>query len=116
VLFRSRYISFGLIAVAYVLISSDSLFAQSLVAEAGLIVLSIGAIGCVGVLFDYCQYISGYIAAGKAVKNNNANREHQYNTEWLSMRLKVAFYFMKQVTALSGSLLLTWMMVKIALA
>lgn len=103
---NNRYISFGLVAIAYTLLSSTAPIADAVVRSHGLWVLLVGAIGCIGVVFDYLHYFCATQAAQLAIDNETAGHEHQYNKKWRPLIWQKRFYVMRTIASLGGALVL----------
>jgi hypothetical protein len=103
---NNRYISFGLVAVTYTVLSSDAEIAKRLVASHGGLVLLVGAVGCLGVIFDYLHYMCAVHTADLAIRNTVPGHEHQYNEHWPSYICRTWFYRLRTGAALLGAVLL----------
>ncbi len=103
---NNRYISFGLIAVTYALLLSNAPFAVAMTRDHRRLILVVGALGCLGVIFDYLHYIAATKAADGAINNKTPGYEHLYNKKWMSRRLRDAFYWARTGASLLGAVLL----------
>lgn len=110
-----RFIGFGLVAIAYALLSSDKVFAQDAISRFGGYLKLAGALGAATVLFDYVQYVSGYVSANSAL-SRSADGEHSYlfKKSWPSYKLRELSFVLKQAFALLGAIILTIVMVGLA--
>ena len=69
-----------------------------------LLLLIIAALGAVTILFDYLQFVGGYNAVEAALKNKDDSYSYDPKSCWYRLR-NIAFWI-KQVTALLGALIL----------
>ena len=99
----SRYIGFGLVAVVYAVLTSDSAFMEAIAAEHHSELLIAATLGGLTVVLDYLQFIGGYISVNAAL--NNVAGDYRYNKKAFFYRLRVASFWMKQITALAGSII-----------
>src|SRR5206468_768592 len=76
---NNRYISFGLVAIAYALLTSEAPFATSLIQKHGYWVLLISGTGCLGVICDYLHYVFAVRSASRAIDNRTPGHEHEFN-------------------------------------
>lgn len=98
---NNRYIAFGLVAITYVLLSSESAIANKIATSQPFLVICVGAAGALGVIFDYAHYVIGLMNADKALKNNDL-----YDDEWRVYIWKNRMFWARCVVAGMGSLLL----------
>jgi uncharacterized membrane protein YdcZ (DUF606 family) len=103
---NNRFISFGLVAITWTILTSDASFAATLLAAHPFWVLLVGAIGCLGVLFDYLHYSCAAEAATKAINNKTKDHEHQYNENWAEYKWRNRFYFLRTAASVVGTLML----------
>lgn len=103
---NNRYISFGLVAISFTMLSSDAHFVKAIVHAHGLWVLLVGASGCAGVIFDYFHYFNAERAADRASRNQKTGYEYQYGDKWPAVIWRERFYTMRTWTAMAGAILL----------
>lgn len=108
---NNRAISFGLVAVTYALLSSDSEIAKRIVTQNTWFVVSVGAVGCLGVCFDYLHYMCAAKAADQAIDNKTLDHEHQYSPRWSSWIWRGRFYYARTVAAIVGAVMLIGLIV-----
>jgi hypothetical protein len=96
-----RYIGFGVLAIYYTIITSDKSFAIDIVANHRFPLYLAGLTGSVAVFADYLQYLAGARSVERAL--HRKDKAYLYNTEWLSYKLRIIFYWIKQVSALIAS-------------
>lgn len=102
---QSRYISFGVLAVVFSLLSSDSGMWKKFQTDYKTIALCGALLAIASILLDFFQYIFGYFASCKAA--GGCNPSYKYQKSWVSYRLRMACFWAKQGAAgLSGILLL----------
>lgn len=106
-----RYIGFGLLAIFYVIVSSDSVFARGVVGGMNAELRAMAVCGVLALVLDYLQYIFGGIAVERALagQGESANR---YNKNWLVYRARGWCYWAKQVLTLGGCAFLIWILVR----
>ncbi len=101
----ARAIGYGLVAVSFTLISTDSKFFQSLSSTQKQFIITSAAFGCLTALFDFLQYLFGFLAASQAVENIDGDyRQTQMGK--LFRWFQECFFWLKQGGALIGVLLL----------
>ena len=103
---NNRYISFGLVAITFALQTSDSPYAKAVVEAHPIVVLAVGAFGCLGVVFDYLHYACAVAAATNAIENKAAGHEHQYSKSWSSYKWRNRFFFLRTAAAVAGAIVL----------
>lgn len=100
----ARYIGFGTVAATFSLLSSDSDFATAISTSQRELLTWAALGGMATVLFDYFQYVMGYRASNLAAKSEDL----KYQRKWISYKMRVTFFWMKQLAAtLSGLLLVS---------
>lgn len=97
----SRYIGFGLVAVAYAILTSSSADIASLYGERRFLVLLAAAFGTLAVILDYVQFLSGYLAVQAALKNKVG--EFEYDDSSFSYKLRSGAFWGKQFASLAGA-------------
>lgn len=108
----TRYISFGLVALTYSIFTSKSEFSLLLLVNFKNMFLFASLCGFIAIVFDYLQYLFGYISVNKALKES----DHQYDDQWFSYRLIKIFFVGKQLFVLIGVFLVCVAMFKSAIA
>lgn len=99
----SRYIGFGLVAVAYAILTSDSAPILKLYGERRILVLAAAGLGTLAIIFDYIQFLAGYLAVQKALKN--VEGEFKYDDTSVSYKLRSLAFWGKQLASLSGAVI-----------
>jgi hypothetical protein len=106
----SRNIGFGLSAVGFALISTDSKFYTSLPGGIAGIIIFAAALGCLTVLIDYLQYFFGWMAASDAANNDVGGYSHSPVGRFWRKCQDFCFYA-KQVLAVLGAFALIFAVV-----
>jgi len=101
-----RYIGFGLVAVVYTILTSESKVVISIYEHYTDWLLGIAFLGLLTIIFDYLQYLGGYYSVEKALKNEAGNYQYDDESFWYCLR-NSAFIF-KQSTAFIGALILVF--------
>ncbi len=101
-----RYIGFGLVAVVYAILTSDSKAVISIYEHYTGFLLGVAALGVFTIIFDYLQYLGGYYSVEKALKNEIGN--YQYDDKSFWYRLRSSAFIFKQFTAFIGALILVF--------
>jgi hypothetical protein len=99
----SRYIGFGLVAVAYAILTSDSSVIEELYGDRQFLVLLAAAFGVLAVILDYVQFLAGYLAVQAALKNEAD--EFRYDDASLPYKLRSGAFWGKQFASLAGALI-----------
>jgi hypothetical protein len=108
----SRYIGFGLVAVVYTILTSDSELVISIYRNYTSWLLGVAVLGIFTIILDYLQFLGGYFNVQNALKNKEGN--YSYNNESCSYKLRdIAFKF-KQVTAFLGAFILIYVIARSA--
>ena len=100
----SRYIGFGLVAVVYTILTSDSKSVIKIYENYTFLLLLVAGLGAVTILIDYLQFVGGYFAVEAALKNEDDS--YRYNPKSFWYQLRTIAFWIKQVTAFLGALLL----------
>ena len=95
-----RYIGFGLVAVAYAVLTSSAPFATGLLEENKVPILISALMGCTTILFDYLQYLSGYFSVNEALNNKNAG--YHYIKKSLAYKMRGWCFIGKQAAVIIG--------------
>ena len=101
----TRYMSFGICAVSYAVLSSDSTFATDLKASSMWLLLVTALSGSVAIILDYGQYICGWLAASIAAEN----KKGEYQRTELGAKLnsvQEVLFVIKQIFVGFGSIIL----------
>lgn len=85
------------------MLMSDSEFAKMIVEKSFFLILTAAGLGVLTVVFDYLQFLSGYVAVNAALKNSE--NQYSYSKSWLSYKFRGWFFRLKQLTAFLGSIL-----------
>lgn len=91
-----RYIGFGVAAACYALFTSNSTFASNFIAQYKSILLIAALFAILTILFDYLQFLCGYIMVRKAL--NLPAEDCGYDTRSLSYRCRFRFFYLKQIS------------------
>lgn len=102
----SRYIGFGLVAVAFGLLSSDSVFGKALAAKANVTLSWAGLLGCATILADYLHLLMGWYSNSQAANNAKGKfklagigKVFRFFQDWV-------FFYLKQILPVAGTILL----------
>lgn len=102
----ARYIGFGLVAVAFGLLSSDAVFAKALVANSAQTLSWAGLFGAATVLIDYLHLLMGWWSNTQAANNEKGGYKlaglgvfFRFLQDWI-------FFYLKQLVPLAGVILL----------
>lgn len=106
----ARNIGFGLAAIGFALISTDSKFYTSLPNSLSGIIIFSAAMGCLTVLADYLQYFFGWMAATDAANNETGGYSHSPVGKFWRRCQDFCFYS-KQGIAVVGALSLIFALV-----
>lgn len=106
----ARYIGFGLCAVVFGLLMSDSAYAQNLIALELLPLFGAGILGLITVSFDYLQFVFAYKNVQQALKNETGGYEYPLTC---SHCLRSFFFLAKQYSAVVGVALLLYSLIAI---
>lgn len=98
----SRYIGFGLVAVAYAILTSDSSVIAKLYGERQFLIVLAAAFGTLAVILDYVQFLSGYLAVQAALKNKDG--DFKYDDSSLPYKLRSGAFWGKQLASLAGAI------------
>jgi len=101
-----RYIGFGVAAICYSIFTSDSAFSKELLNDYKNHLLISAMLAVLTVLFDYLQFLFGYISVRKALRNTTD--DYKYLSDNLFYKGRFIFYYTKQITVLSAVLLLLY--------
>lgn len=107
----SRYIGFGLVAVVYTILTSDSEPVMIMYKGYTFLLLVVAVLGAATIILDYLQFVGGYLAVDSALKNVNGG--YRYNDKSFCYRVRVVAFWLKQGTAFAGAFTL---MIVIALS
>lgn len=93
-----RFISFGLVALTYSLFTSKADFAIALLTNYKTLFLIASISGVISLIFDYFNYLCGYIAVNAALKES----DFKYVKSWTSYSWIKRCFVLKQISALVG--------------
>lgn len=102
----ARYIGFGLVAVAFGLLSSDGVFARALAAKSATTLSWAGLLGCGTILADYLHLLMGWWSNTQAANNNKGNYELAGAGKVFRIFQDKVFFYLKQIFPLVGTILL----------
>ena len=102
----ARYIGFGLVAVSFGLLSSDSIFAKTLVAESTNTLIWSGLLGAVTVLADYVHLLLGWLSNSQAANNKEGDFKLAGIGKLFRFLQDRIFFYLKQLAPLGGAILL----------
>jgi len=100
-----RYVGFGLLAIFYAVVSSDSRFAGRITHDMPLELRAIAMSGAAAVLLDYLQYLCAGIVIEAAIRRTGEGA-NLADRESLAYAGRTIFYWVKQVPAVIGCVLL----------
>lgn len=99
-----RYIGFGLVAVVFTILSSDSKLIIGIYENYKGWLLIASVLGILTIILDYLQFLSGYRVVQKALGNIEGDYLYDDTSFWYWLR---NFAFMaKQISAFSGAIIL----------
>lgn len=100
----ARFISFGILALAYSIFSSESTFNAELLESSRHIIMGMAAAAACAILFDYLQYLFGFFNSQAALNKKTQPISYSKGLFWYG---RYFFFYAKQVLVLiSASLLL----------
>lgn len=99
----SRYIGFGLVAVVYTILTSDSQAIANLYGNRTTLLLAAACLGAVAIVLDYVQFLAGYFSVQEALKNEGEG--YRYDDQSIAYKARNFAFWAKQVAALLGSLI-----------
>ncbi|MFM5914280.1 MAG: hypothetical protein ACKOPR_05985 [Chakrabartia godavariana] len=102
----ARYIGFGLVAVSFGLLSSDSLFATSLVAKATMMISWAGLLGCGTIIADYLHLLMGWLRNSQAANNQKGEYKLEGIGKFYGFLQDRVLFYTKQILPLIGSVLI----------
>lgn len=102
----ARYIGFGLVAVSFSLLSSDAIFAKSLVEESLDALVFAGILGVGTIISDYIHLLLGWLSNTRAANNANGDYELGKIGEILRFFQDWIFFNIKQLLPLAGAIFL----------
>lgn len=98
----TRYIGFGLVAVCYAIVTSESATTQSLYGDQPRLLLLAAGLGSLSIVLDYLQFLGGYFAVNTALKNVDGG--FKYNSDSLAYKVRRFCYAAKQFAAMAGAI------------
>jgi hypothetical protein len=99
----ARYIGFGLAAATIAFLTSDAVFTKKIMASYEGWILVASAFGCATILFDYFQYVCGYLSSEEAGRNRAG--DYGYLTQSYLYRARRWFFWAKQCFAVIGAVM-----------
>lgn len=102
----ARYIGFGLVAVAFGLLSSDTVFAKALVAQSAVSLSWAGLLGCATILSDYLHLLMGWWSNTQAANNEKGKYKLTGIGRLFRFLQDRVFFYLKQILPLAGISLL----------
>lgn len=99
----ARYVAFGLAAFTVLLMTSSAPSAQAILKTHERLILICSALGCFGIVSDYLQYLFAYMSSRRAMKNAAGNYAYKRDEFW--RRGRFAFFWIKQISTIGGSVL-----------
>lgn len=90
-----RFMSFGILAIFYTLLTSETDIAVSIVSTHNTALFIAAIFASATILFDYLQYLCGAISTRRAL--NREDGKYLHNKYWLSLRFWHYFFWSKQV-------------------
>lgn len=107
----ARNIGYGLTAIAFALLSSDASFATNLVQSDLSMLVFVAVAGAITALLDYLQMLAGWFSASRSAHNEKAGYDKTLGARVWDFVQHLSFY-LKQVSAISGALVLLWMVAR----
>lgn len=101
----SRNIGYGLAAISFGLLSSDSSFAVSVAKTVPWLLILVAISACVTVSLDYLQMVSGWSTASLSAKNETGGYHKTAGAKFWDGCQLFCFYA-KQVSAVLGAILI----------
>lgn len=95
-----RIFGFGLLALSYSLIISDSEVPKLLVKNNRFLVFVMGLTSAVTIALDFIQYFSAYIQSVSAMKNDAF--DYKVGRYWPTTIIRNICYYLKQISCLVG--------------
>ena len=99
----SRYVSFGLLAIYYSIITSNSIEAQKLFNSDGHTLMFLALFAAASLFFDYLQFWFGYLNVRRSISMQD--RDDEYIHSWTLSARYISFY-LKQLFSWLGVILL----------
>ncbi|MEM1149749.1 MAG: hypothetical protein AAGI03_04220 [Pseudomonadota bacterium] len=106
----SRFVAFGLIALVFAIHDSSNALAGAIVAGDQMLLNVAGLLGCVAIVCDYLQYFCGYRSVNHALQNPDG--VYRYDSRHWAYQGRIVFFWLKQMSAFSGAVLILWIVVK----
>jgi hypothetical protein len=100
-----RYISFGILAVAYSIFTSESDFAKELLRSSALVVLAMAALSACSIVFDYLQYLFGFFNSQIALGQGGDDLSYP---KGLFLYGRYLFFYLKQILTMASAFLLIY--------
>lgn len=103
-----RYIGFGVVAVNYAVFTSNSQFSIELLATYKIYLLISASFAVLTILFDYLQFLLGYISVRDAIKNTKNG--HKYNKNSFFYKGRFRMFCGKQIANVLSVVVLLYVM------
>ncbi|MDH5524738.1 MAG: hypothetical protein OEY01_12195 [Desulfobulbaceae bacterium] len=99
----SRYIGFGLVAIVYTILTSDSVAITKLYGNKNTLILVAACLGAVTIVLDYVQFLAGYFSVQEALENEAG--QYKYNNQSIAYTARNFAFWAKQTSALFGAII-----------
>lgn len=99
----SRYISFGILIAIFSVLTSPSIGRHVLAGFDQIFIFLSAVFAILTIIFDYVQYVAGYISSSAAY--DNVGDDFEYEDSSCSNRLRAFSFWVKQVTTLISAIL-----------
>ena len=99
---QTRYIGFLLASAYFMFLTSNNDTVKEIYESYKFFLFISGMTGCLTILFDLIQYLAGYKCSHKADKSS----DKMYDKEWLCYKIRVISFYTKQITAVTGAIIL----------
>jgi hypothetical protein len=106
-----RYVAFGLAALFFVLVSSSSDFAKTMMQNHGTFILGLSGVGCFAILADYSQYLFGRIYVKGVFDRASHGGSRFYNKRHPLYLIRQGSSWTKQFLAGSGAIALIGLLI-----
>lgn len=100
----ARFVGFGLLAIAYAMVSDSGAFFVGMRTHHATMVRYLALAGSLAVLADYLHYVFGYLTTQQAL--DRQDKPNAYNSLWLTYRLEIVCFWVKQAAAITGCVIL----------
>lgn len=100
----ARFVGFGLLAIAYAMISDSGAFFAEMRTHHATMVRVLALAGSLAILADYLHYVFGYLTTQRAL--DRQDKPNTYNSLWLTYQLEIVCFWVKQAAAITGCFIL----------